>query len=308
MRYFPAIALVLAAASAWAQTQPPGQRLQVSPAEMPRPYATPSVSNPPAEVQRPPGANLRVPPGFRATIFADGLRHPRWLAVAANGDVLLAESRAGRITLLRDADGDGHAETRTTLIDGLDRPHGLAIQGDHLYIGEPRRIVRIAWQAGDMAPRGAIEQVTPSGALGDGWGHWTRNIGANPDPDYGSKRPELVARTKLPDVLFRSHSAPLGLAFYDGEQFPADYRGDAFIGMQGSWNAAKPEGYMVARVPFENGKPKAYYEVFASGFWLSGGDKARIWGRPIGVAVAKDGSLLVADETGLVVWRIAYGR
>ncbi|MGH6928008.1 MAG: PQQ-dependent sugar dehydrogenase, partial [Dongiaceae bacterium] len=133
-------------------------------------------------------------------------------------------------------------------------------------------------------------------------------IGANPDPDYGSKRPELVARTKAPDVLFRSHSAPLGLTFYDGEQFPADYRGDAFIGMQGSWNAAKPEGYMVARVPFENGKPKGYYEVFASGFWLSGGDKARVWGRPIGVAVAKDGSLLVADETGLVVWRIAYGR
>jgi glucose/arabinose dehydrogenase len=404
MRYFPAIAFVLAAASAGAQNQPPGQRLQVSPAEMPRPYATPSVSNPPAEVQRPPGANLRVPPGFRATIFADGLRHPRWLAVAANGDVLLAESRAGRITLLRDADGDGHAETRTTLIDGLDRPHGMAIQRGHLYIGEPRRIVRIAWQPGDMTPRGPVEQVTPSGALGDGWGHWTRDIlfsrdgkqffvavgsrsniqeeaapratvqrfnadgtgqttfasglrnavgiafrpgteelyavvnerdglgdglvpdylarvqagefygwpyayiGANPDPDYGNKRPELVARTKLPDVLFRSHSAPLGLTFYDGEQFPADYRGDAFIGMQGSWNAAKPEGYMVARVPFENGKPKGYYEVFASGFWLSGGDKARIWGRPIGVAVAKDGSLLVADETGLVVWRIAYGR
>jgi len=395
--------LLLLAPPAAAQNQPPGQRLQVTPADMPPPHATPSVSNSAIDVARPPGANLRVPPGFRASIFADRLVHPRWLAVAANGDVLLAEPRAGRVTLLRDADGDGDAETRTTLVGGLDRPHGLAIQGGYLYIGEPTRIVRVAWRTGDMQA-GAVEAVTPSGALGDGWGHWTRNIlfsrdgshffvsvgsrsntaeeaspratiqrfradgsgqttfasglrnpvgiafrpgteelwtvvnerdglgdglvpdylarveagdffgwpyayiGTHPDPDFGRKRPELVAKSKMPDVLFRSHSAPLGLVFYDAEQFPADYRGDAFVGMQGSWNSAKPEGYMVARVPFENGRPKGYYEVFASGFWMSGADRARTWGRPIGLAVAKDGSLLMADESGGAVWRIAYGR
>lgn len=384
--------------------QTPGQRIQVTPADLPAPHATPSVANTAQEVPRPPGATLRLPPGFRAGIFADSLQHPRWLAVAANGDVLLAEPRAGRVTLLRDADGDGRAETRTTLVGGLDRPHGLAIQGDHLYIGEPRRIVRIAWSAGEMSVRGQVEPVTAPGALGDGSGHWTRNIvfsrdgkqffvavgsrgntqeedapratvqrfnadgtgqatfaaglrnpvgialrpgsdelyvvvnerdglgdglvpdyltriqqgeffgwpyayiGRNPDPDYGRKRPDLVAKTKVPDVLFRSHSAPLGLVFYDGNQFPPEYRGDAFVGMQGSWNSAKPEGYMVARVPFENGRPKGHYEVFASGFWLSGTERARVWGRPIGLAVARDGSLLVADETGGVVWRLAYDR
>jgi glucose/arabinose dehydrogenase len=404
MRRILILAATLLTSAAAAQNQPPGQRLEVRPSDMPAPYATPSVSNSSVDVPRPPGANLRLPPGFRSNIFADNLRHPRWLMVAANGDVLLAESRAGRVTLLRDTDGDGHAETRTTLIGGLDRPHGLAVQRGHLYIGEPRRIIRVPWQPGDMAPRGPVEQVTADGALGDGYGHWTRSvifsrdgthffvavgsrgntqeepapratvqrfnadgsgqttftsgernpvgvafrpgteelyvvvnerdglgdglvpdylariqagefygwpyayIGSHPDPDYGRKRPEMVARSKPPDVLFRSHSAPLGLAFYDGEQFPPEYRGDAFVGMQGSWNAAKPEGYMVARVPFENGKPKGYYEIFASGFWLSGSDRARVWGRPIGVAVARDGSLLVADEIGLVVWRISYGR
>ena len=101
-------------------------------------------------------------------------------------------------------------------------------------------------------------------------------------------------------------SAPLGLVFYDAAQFPAEYHGDAFVALHGSWNAAEPRGYMIARVPFENGRPAAHYEAFVTGFWLDGADRARVFGRPAGLAVAADGSLLIADDVGQVIWRVSY--
>jgi glucose/arabinose dehydrogenase len=107
-------------------------------------------------------------------------------------------------------------------------------------------------------------------------------------------------------VLFQAHSAPLGLAFYDGTQFPAEMRGDAFVALHGSWNAGKPTGYKVVRVPFRNDRPTGEYVNFATGFWTSGTSTAEVWGRPVGIVVAKDGSLLVADDVAQVVWRISY--
>lgn len=133
-------------------------------------------------------------------------------------------------------------------------------------------------------------------------------IGKNPQPGYEGKRPDLVGAAKIPDVLFRAHSAPLGLAFYDGAQFPDDYRGDAFVALHGSWNASRAEGYMVARVKFKNGKPQGGYEVFAGGFLRSDGPSIEAWGRPVGLAVAKDGSLLIADDAANAIWRISYGK
>ena len=132
-------------------------------------------------------------------------------------------------------------------------------------------------------------------------------LGANPDPDYGAKKPDLVATTKTPDVLFEAHSAPIGLVFYSAKQFPPPYRGGAFVALHGSWNSGKPTGYKVVFVPFVNGRPAANaYENFATGFWASGTDRARVWGRPAGLAVAQDGALLVADDAGNAVWRISY--
>ena len=110
----------------------------------------------------------------------------------------------------------------------------------------------------------------------------------------------------VPDLLFRSHSAPLGLVFYDADQFPADYRGDAFVALHGSWNAAAPRGYFVARVPFKDGRPQGYYETFLTGFWSGGEDPAEVWGRPAGLAIARDGSLLIADDVGQKIWRVSY--
>ncbi len=131
-------------------------------------------------------------------------------------------------------------------------------------------------------------------------------IGPHPDPDYGKRRPDLVQRTKTPDLLFQAHSAPLGLVFYEGNQFPAPYRGGAFVALHGSWNAAKPTGYKVVFVPFKAGRPVGGYDNFAVGFWHAGTDRAQVWGRPAGLAIAKDGSLLIADDGAGLVWRVSY--
>ncbi len=140
---------------------------------------------------------------------------------------------------------------------------------------------------------------------GDFFGWPYAYIGDNPQPGIEGP-PGLLKSTKVPDVLFRAHSAALGLVFYEGEQFPDEYRGDAFVALRGSWNRSEPTGYMVVRVPFQDGRPLGWYESFLTGFWFEGTDKAGVFGRPVGLAVAANGSLLVADDTGKAVWRVSY--
>jgi glucose/arabinose dehydrogenase len=98
----------------------------------------------------------------------------------------------------------------------------------------------------------------------------------------------------------------MDIVFYNGQQFPAEYRGDAFVALKGSWNRSEPTGYKIVRVPFKDGRPEGVYENFAAGFWVSGRSRAEVWGRPAALALAADGSLLVADDTGGTIWRIAY--
>jgi glucose/arabinose dehydrogenase len=94
--------------------------------------------------------------------------------------------------------------------------------------------------------------------------------------------------------------------FYDGAQFPAEYEGNALVALKGSWNRTEPTGYKVVRVPLKDGRPEGYYENFVTGFWVSGEWRAEVWGRPAALAVTRDGALLVADDTGGTIWRIAY--
>jgi glucose/arabinose dehydrogenase len=131
-------------------------------------------------------------------------------------------------------------------------------------------------------------------------------LGAHPDPKKGDQRPDLVSKALVPDLLFRSHVAPVGMVFYTGAQFPKSYQGGAFVALHGSWNAAHPRGYEVAFVPFAGGKPTGSYTVFASGFWIDGETPAKVFGRPSGVAMMKDGSLLIADDVARTVWRVSY--
>jgi glucose/arabinose dehydrogenase len=116
----------------------------------------------------------------------------------------------------------------------------------------------------------------------------------------------LVAQTKTPDVLFQAHSAALGLQFYDGQTFPEKYRNGAFVAFRGSWNRDRGTGYKVVFVPFDaSGQPQGYYEDFLTGF-LVDPSGPRTWGRPVGLLVLPDGSLLVTEEANNRIYRIQY--
>lgn len=129
-------------------------------------------------------------------------------------------------------------------------------------------------------------------------------FGQNEDPRKKGQRPDLVAKAIKPDYALGAHTAALGLVFYDGKTFPPRYHGGAFIGMHGSWNRSKMVGYKVAFVPFRNGKPAGPLEDILTGF-IADESKYEAYGRPVGVTVAPDGSLLVADDAGGKVWRVS---
>ena len=129
-------------------------------------------------------------------------------------------------------------------------------------------------------------------------------IGDHVDPRVKPQRPDLVGKAIVPDVLLGAHHAPLQFTFYTGTQFPQKYRGGAFIAEHGSWNRSQRAGYRVAFVAFQNGKPVAGPEEFLGGFVPDPG-KAEVYGRPVGVTVAGDGSLLVSDDGANVVYRVS---
>lgn len=132
-------------------------------------------------------------------------------------------------------------------------------------------------------------------------------IGSNPDPRYVGAFPDLVKRAIVPDVLIPAHSAALGIAFYTANQFPQKYRGGAFVALHGSWNRSVAAGYKVAFFPFNNGKPGPL-EDFVTGFLASDGSDGvpiAAWGRPVGVTVARDGALLISDDTGNRIWKVS---
>lgn len=128
-------------------------------------------------------------------------------------------------------------------------------------------------------------------------------FGQHEDPRLAGQRPDLVKSAIEPDVALGSHTASLGLAFYGGKTFPAKYRGGAFVGQHGSWNRSTPSGYKVVFVPFKEGKPTGEVEDFLTGFMEDAGEN-KVYGRPVGVVVAADGSLLVTDDGAGKIWRV----
>jgi glucose/arabinose dehydrogenase len=400
-----------------------GRRITVKAEDLPPPRTGPIASSRSMTLPYT-GQVPRVPEGFTATAFVTGLVHPRRLLVLPNGDVLVAEQKAGYITLLRDDDGDGKADWIDRHIEGLNGPYGLAWRDGKVLIADqdgiwevPHRLGAVRPGAGpvdtkvaDVPPEqrkpspslvgekmltkkgvfgliqghanrhlaidpktgGLFVGVGSSGNLGvepevkatiqrfdadgsnqityasgmrnatavafnpdtgdlyatvqerDGLGdqlvpdYFTRvqqgafygwpysYIGQHPQPGFAQLRPDKVKAAVTPDVLFQAHSSALDVVFYTGTQFPAEYRGDAFVALKGSWNRSEPTGYKVVRVPFKDGKPQGYYQNFVTGFWVSGMHRAEVWGRPAALAVAKDGSLLIADDTGGTIWRVAY--
>ncbi len=137
-----------------------------------------------------------------------------------------------------------------------------------------------------------------------GWPWWY--IGPHQDPRHAGKHAELRDKVIVPDVLLQPHNASLQMTFYDGAQFPAEYRGDIFAAEHGSWNRRVRTGYEVIRVPrHQTGRASGEYEDFLTGFVLDNGE---VWGRPVGVTVAADGSLLVSDDGSNSIWRVSYAK
>ncbi|QOY93979.1 PQQ-dependent sugar dehydrogenase [Massilia sp. UMI-21] len=159
---------------------------------------------------------------------------------------------------------------------------------------------------GDNLPPDYLTRVKQGGYYGWPWYY----IGEHEDPRLKGQRPDLKGKAIVPDVLIQPHSAPLGMAVYQAPKgarnaFPKEYEGDVFVALHGSWNRGVRTGYKVVRVFMKNGVPTGQYQDFMSGMVLS---DREVWGRPAGVAVAADGALLVVDDAGGTVWRIAPQR
>jgi glucose/arabinose dehydrogenase len=331
---------------------------------------------------------LRVPAGFRVTVFAPDVGGVRNLTLGPGGVVYAARTRAGTIVRLPDANHNGVADSVVTVVAGLSGPFGIAFRGDTMYVAENTAIVRfnpgstqrivvvpnipggrghstrtIVFGAdGKMyvsvgsscnlcdeadSMRAAVVQFNPDGTGGRIFARGLRNsvglavqsttgeiwatnndrdnLGDDIPPERiniikdhkfygwpqcylpGQRNPEYngadCSTVEPPAITFQAHSAPLGLTFYTGTAFPADYRGDAFVAYHGSWNRTVPTGAKVVRVQVENGRPVGI-DDFVTGWQLPDGSR---WGRPVSVVTATDGALLISDDMGGKVWRVSYG-
>jgi len=348
------------------------------------------------------------------------------MRVAPNGDIFVAETRAGRIRILRAAAGDSKPAINEIFAGNLNRPFGIAFFPSEdnpkwVYVANTDGVVRFPYRPGDTKAAGEPETVvaklpvgghstrdivfskddkrmmvsvgsdgnagegmgsTPGGRglsawiaeqpLGASWGYETRRasvlifdpdgrnpglfatgirncvglavhpltgdlycstnerdglgdnlvpdyvtrvrqgafygwpwfyIGDNQDPRHANARADLKGKITIPDVLLQAHSASLGMTFYTGDAFPAEYRGDGFAAEHGSWNRSKRTGYKVIRIRLRDGVPTGEYEDFVTGFVVN---DSEVWGRPVGVAVARDGALLVSEDGNGTIWRITH--
>lgn len=157
-------------------------------------------------------------------------------------------------------------------------------------------------ELGDDLVPDYLTSVRPGGFYGWPYSYF----GQHKDPRIkdAEQKPELVKKAIVPDLELGAHTASLGLAFYDKQVFPKKYHNGAFIGQHGSWNRSDLSGYKVVFVPFSNGKPSGPPEDFLTGF-ISDKDKSEVYGRPVGVAVLPDGSLLVSDDSSSILWRVS---
>jgi glucose/arabinose dehydrogenase len=395
----------------------PGVVRHIRPADLPKPGATAFSANVSHVVGRPAAARPQVPAGFKVELLMEGLSGPRQMKTAPNGDIFVAETRAGRVRVLRLSEDGAKLVNEQTYASGLRHPFGIAFfPSDHpqwVYIANTDSVVRFRYQDGDLKAAGKPETVVtelPAGghstrdivfskddkrmlvsvgsasndaegikgsrgeaaktALGASGGYETRRadvlsfapdgtdakifatgirncvglavhpltgdlycstnerdglgdnlvpdyvtrvregafygwpwfyIGDHEDPNHAGERPDLKDKVTVPDVLIQSHSASLGLTFYGGNAFPAEYRGDGFAAEHGSWNRARRTGYKVIRIRMKDGVPTGEYEDFMTGFVVNDSD---VWGRPVGVTVTRDGALLVSEDGNGTIWRI----
>lgn len=188
--------------------------------------------------------------------------------------------------------------------------------GRHTFASGLRNPIGLAWNPADRMlwtvvneRDGLGDDLVPDYATAvrrDAFYGWPFSyIGQNVDPRRG-ERLDLVKKAIVPSVLLQAHSAPITIAFYEGRMFPQQYRGGAFVTLHGSWNRAQRTGYKVVHIPFRNGQPAGGYDDFLLG-WAPDATARTVWGRPAGLLVLGDGSLLVSDDGAGVIWRVTYG-
>jgi glucose/arabinose dehydrogenase len=179
---------------------------------------------------------------------------------------------------------------------GIRNPVGIAVNP---ITGELWCSVNERDALGDNLVPDYVTSVKEDGFYGWPWYY----MGSNQDPRHEGKHPELKGKVIVPDVLLQPHNASLELTFYNGKMFPAEYNGDIFAAEHGSWNKSVRTGYEVVRIPLNNGHASGIYEDFLTGFVLPDGN---VWGRPVGVATAPDGSLMVTDDGSKSIWRVTW--
>jgi glucose/arabinose dehydrogenase len=196
-------------------------------------------------------------------------------------------------------DGSGYR----VYASGIRNPVGLALQPG-------TDVVWTAMNERDNLGDDLVPDYATSVKEGGFYGWPYSYIGKNYDPRYVGSFPDLVNKTIVPDVLLPSHAAALGITFYTGTQFPQRYRNGGFVALHGSWNRSVAAGYKVVFFPMNNGRPGPI-EDFLFNFLASNGENGtpiQVWGRPVGVAVARDGALLVSDDSGNRIWKVSAAR
>jgi glucose/arabinose dehydrogenase len=216
-----------------------------------------------------------------------------FVAVGSQSNVDDDKSEKRRANILA-FDPDGKNER--VFASGIRNPVGLAT---HPKTGQLWTSVNERDALGDNLVPDYITHVKEGGFYGWPWYY----IGSHQDPRHVGKHPELKDKVIIPDVLLQSHMASIDMTFYTGDQFPKEFHHDGFASEHGSWNRARRVGYKVIRVPMRDGVATGEFEDFLVGFVTKDGD---VWGRPAGVAVAKDGSLMVTDDGSGTIWRVTY--
>jgi glucose/arabinose dehydrogenase len=221
------------------------------------------------------------------------------LYIAAGGTCNACEEPDGENATLMRANLDGTG--RTVVARGPRHTVGF---GWHPATGELRGVDMRSDRRGDHQPRGEPNQITVGGRYGRPYCDEDRRVDrAYTYTPTGPTSEAFCAQTVAPALTLEAHNSPIGVVFYTGAPFPAEYRNDAFVALRGSWNRDPPGGYTVVRIRFENGRPTRA-EDFVTG-WLVDGGSAQ-FGRVTGVAVAADGALLVADDGNGVIYRVAH--
>ena len=236
------------------------------------------------------------------TLLFDNDHKKLYVTVGSESNIALGEDPVRAALHRYNPDGSGHE----TVAEGL------------------RNIIGLRWHPGSDDLWAAVQERD---GLGDdlasdylanvkegefyGWPYAYSGPNAEPrhkdDPKYDADlHAEMVQKTRYPDVLLGAHVAVLDINFYTGTQFPEQYRGGLFLAFHGSWNRAVRTGYSVVFIPFKDGRPQSGPQDFLSG-WMLGPDQTEVWGRPVGLHLLRDGSMLVSDDGGRKIWRISYG-